>query len=165
MPVLPFVGRADLLAELTAALADARAGRGGLTVLTGAAGAGKTRVAEEAVRRVEGFRTLWLWCPPQAAAEPTRSARGRRPCTSSPPPTPPAAGWSGPHPGCAPSSRPGPNRRVPRPGASRAPATRRPPAGASAPISPSSCAPPPGPARCCSSWTTSTRPTPPPCGC
>ncbi|GAA2835769.1 AAA family ATPase [Kitasatospora sp. CM 4170] len=66
MPVLPFVGRADLLAELTAALADARAGRGGLTVLTGAAGAGKTRVAEEAVRRVEGFRTLWLWCPPQA---------------------------------------------------------------------------------------------------
>ncbi|MFJ3789418.1 ATP-binding protein [Kitasatospora sp. NPDC090091] len=66
MPVLPFVGRADLLAELAAALADARAGRGGLTVLTGAAGAGKTRVAEEAVRRVEGFRTLWFWCPPQA---------------------------------------------------------------------------------------------------
>ncbi|MCG6495333.1 AAA family ATPase [Kitasatospora sp. A2-31] len=65
MPVLPFVGRADLLAELAAALADARAGRGGLTVLTGAAGAGKTRVAEEAVRRVQGFRTLWLWCPPQ----------------------------------------------------------------------------------------------------
>ncbi|MFD0279847.1 AAA family ATPase [Kitasatospora sp. NPDC127111] len=66
MPVLPFVGRADLLAELAAAVADARAGRGGLTVLTGAAGAGKTRVAEEAVRRADGCRVLWLWCPPQA---------------------------------------------------------------------------------------------------
>lgn len=65
MPVLPFVGRADLLAELAAAVADARGGRGGLTLLTGVAGAGKTRVAEEAVRRAAGCRVSWLWCPPQ----------------------------------------------------------------------------------------------------
>ncbi|MFD9637215.1 AAA family ATPase, partial [Streptomyces violascens] len=44
----PFVGREDVLAELKDALARAAAGRGGLVSLTGAAGAGKTRTAEEA---------------------------------------------------------------------------------------------------------------------
>ncbi|WP_405359055.1 AAA family ATPase [Kitasatospora sp. NBC_00085] len=76
MPVLPFVGRADLLAELAAAVADARAGRGGLTVLTGAAGAGKTRAAEEAVRRADGCRVLWLWCPPQSGGRAGSGALG-----------------------------------------------------------------------------------------
>ncbi|MBP0448847.1 AAA family ATPase [Kitasatospora sp. RG8] len=76
MPVLPFVGRADLLAELAAAVAEARAGRGGLTVLTGAAGAGKTRAAEEAVRRAEGCRVLWLWCPPGAGVRAGSGALG-----------------------------------------------------------------------------------------
>ncbi|MFD7166775.1 AAA family ATPase [Streptomyces violascens] len=60
----PFVGREDVLADLKDALARAAAGRGGLVSLTGAAGAGKTRTAEEAVARADGFRTLWTCCPP-----------------------------------------------------------------------------------------------------
>ncbi|MEU1271995.1 AAA family ATPase [Streptomyces sp. NPDC005799] len=64
----PFVGREDVLGELRAALDRAAAGRGGLVTLTGPAGAGKTRTAEEATERAEGFRTLWTWCPPQTAA-------------------------------------------------------------------------------------------------
>ncbi|MET8101339.1 AAA family ATPase [Streptomyces sp. NPDC005236] len=62
----PFVGREDVLGELRDAGERAAAGRGGLVTLTGAAGAGKTRVAEEAARRAEGFRTVWTWCPPDA---------------------------------------------------------------------------------------------------
>ncbi|MEV6978808.1 AAA family ATPase, partial [Kitasatospora sp. NPDC093806] len=65
MPALPFVGRADQLAELADALAAARAGHGGLAVLTGPSGTGKTRAAEETARRADGFRTLWLWRPPR----------------------------------------------------------------------------------------------------
>ncbi|WP_329500061.1 ATP-binding protein [Kitasatospora herbaricolor] len=72
MPGLPFVGRADLLAEIGDALADARSGHGGLVALTGAAGAGKTRVAEEAVRAAEGFRVIWAWCPPGEAGSALR---------------------------------------------------------------------------------------------
>ncbi|MGW1562964.1 ATP-binding protein [Streptomyces sp. NPDC002144] len=63
----PFVGREDVLGELRAALDRAAAGRGGLVTLTGPAGAGKTRTAEEATARADGFRTLWTWCPPQTA--------------------------------------------------------------------------------------------------
>ncbi|MFE2302528.1 ATP-binding protein [Streptomyces sp. NPDC059445] len=62
----PFVGREDVLGELREARERAAAGRGGLVTLTGAAGAGKTRVAEEAAARAEGFRTVWTWCPPDA---------------------------------------------------------------------------------------------------
>ncbi|KAB1990706.1 ATP-binding protein [Streptomyces triticiradicis] len=63
---LPFVGREDVLGELRGAWERAAAGRGGLVTLTGPAGAGKTRVAEEAAARAEGFRTVWTWCPPDA---------------------------------------------------------------------------------------------------
>ncbi|MFE2263112.1 ATP-binding protein [Streptomyces griseosporeus] len=63
----PFVGRADVLFELRRALERAVAGRGGLVTLTGAAGAGKTRTAEEAAARADGLRTLWSWCPPETA--------------------------------------------------------------------------------------------------
>ncbi|AWT41105.1 hypothetical protein DMT42_01345 [Streptomyces actuosus] len=63
----PFVGRADVLFELRRALERAAAGRGGLVTLTGAAGAGKTRTAEEAAARADGLRTLWSWCPPETA--------------------------------------------------------------------------------------------------
>ncbi|MFF9624952.1 ATP-binding protein [Streptomyces griseosporeus] len=63
----PFVGRADVLFELRRALESAAAGRGGLVTLTGAAGAGKTRTAEEAAARADGLRTLWTWCPPETA--------------------------------------------------------------------------------------------------
>ncbi|MFC9328951.1 ATP-binding protein [Kitasatospora sp. NPDC057015] len=72
MPGFPFVGRADVLAELSAALADARAGRGALVALTGAAGAGKTRTAEETALRAEGFRVVWVSCPPGTAANALR---------------------------------------------------------------------------------------------
>ncbi|NBH06780.1 AAA family ATPase, partial [Amycolatopsis sp. SID8362] len=44
---LRFVGRAAVLGEVGAVLADARAGRGRLVLLTGVAGAGKTRIAAE----------------------------------------------------------------------------------------------------------------------
>jgi hypothetical protein len=57
-----FVGRTAILGEVAAALAAARAGHGGLVVLSGNAGAGKTWAAEEAARRAEGFRVFWGWC-------------------------------------------------------------------------------------------------------
>ncbi|MFJ6836110.1 ATP-binding protein [Streptomyces sp. NPDC091209] len=62
----PFVGREDVLRELREAGERAAGGKGGLVTLTGAAGAGKTRLAEEAAARTEGFRTVWTWCPPDA---------------------------------------------------------------------------------------------------
>ena len=63
----PFVGREDVLGEFRAALERAGSGRGGLVTLTGPAGAGKTRTAEEAAERAGAFRVLWTWCPPQTA--------------------------------------------------------------------------------------------------
>ncbi|MFF4257321.1 ATP-binding protein [Streptomyces sp. NPDC001663] len=63
----PFVGREDVLEEFRAALERAAAGRGGLVTLTGPAGAGKTRTAEEAAGQADAFRTLWTWCPPETA--------------------------------------------------------------------------------------------------
>ncbi|MEV4145884.1 AAA family ATPase [Amycolatopsis sp. NPDC049691] len=61
---LPFVGREAVLAEAGAVVAGARAGRGGLVLLTGAGGAGKTRLAAEIAAAAAGFRTVWAWCPP-----------------------------------------------------------------------------------------------------
>lgn len=58
----PLVGRAQVLAELDVLLTDARAGRGGLVLVTGEAGIGKTRIAEELVRRAGGFAAHWAWC-------------------------------------------------------------------------------------------------------
>ncbi|WP_033290212.1 ATP-binding protein [Amycolatopsis jejuensis] len=63
---LPFVGRAAVLREVAAVLAAARAGRGGLVLLTGAGGAGKTRIAAEVAGTAQDFRTVWAWCPPDA---------------------------------------------------------------------------------------------------
>ena len=65
-----FVGRQAELAALTARLADARAGRGGLVVLVGEAGIGKTRTAEELVARdaASGYRVLWGRCAEQEGA-------------------------------------------------------------------------------------------------
>ena len=52
-PGRPFVGRADVLAELRAAW-SARGSRSGVIVLTGEAGIGKTRVSAEFAREVRG---------------------------------------------------------------------------------------------------------------
>lgn len=68
----PFVGRTDELAGLAAGIAAATAGRGGLLLLCGPAGIGKTRTVEEAVagapavawgRCVDdpGAPPLWPW--------------------------------------------------------------------------------------------------------
>src|SRR5205823_6036051 len=63
-----FVGRAAVLAEAGAVVAGARAGRGGLVLLTGAGGAGKTRLAAEIAAAAADFRTVWVWCPPGGGA-------------------------------------------------------------------------------------------------
>ena len=68
----PFVGRSDETAALRKRFDDARAGRGGLTVLVGEPGIGKTRTAEEFCdhARSAGASVLWGrcyegdWAPP-----------------------------------------------------------------------------------------------------
>jgi hypothetical protein len=70
---LPLVGRAAALAELEAALEDARAGRGGLVLVTGEPGIGKTRLAEELVRRSPGLAVHWAWCRAEQTAGPLRT--------------------------------------------------------------------------------------------
>lgn len=52
-PRLPFVGRDDELARLTAWWQEARAGRGGLVLISGPEGIGKTRLLAQLARRVE----------------------------------------------------------------------------------------------------------------
>jgi DNA-binding SARP family transcriptional activator len=59
-----FVGREHELTLLERSLADARAGRGRLAVVTGARGIGKSRLADELASRAKGFgvRVLWGAC-------------------------------------------------------------------------------------------------------
>jgi len=65
-----FVGREQELAELRTALDDSLAGRGGLVMLVGEPGIGKTRVAEELAALAEGrgADVLWGRCTEQAGA-------------------------------------------------------------------------------------------------
>jgi DNA-binding CsgD family transcriptional regulator len=68
----PFVGREDESGRLRARLEEARAGRGGLVMLVGEPGIGKTRTAEEfaVYARGQGATVLWgrcydgEWSPP-----------------------------------------------------------------------------------------------------
>src|SRR5262245_32107322 len=59
-----FVGRDAELAEIRAALDRAAAGQGGLVLLAGEPGIGKTRLADEACdeARTRGFEVLWGRC-------------------------------------------------------------------------------------------------------
>ena len=59
--LIPLVARAGVLAEVGSVLAAARAGRGALLTVTGEPGIGKTRLAEEAAERAEGFEVVWTW--------------------------------------------------------------------------------------------------------
>jgi len=65
--VFPLVGRDAVRAELDRARDEAADGRGGLVVLTGEPGAGKTRLARETVRGAVGFRAVLGSC---AGSEP-----------------------------------------------------------------------------------------------
>jgi tetratricopeptide (TPR) repeat protein len=56
-----FVGRGREMAELLTGLGDARAGRGRLFLLTGEAGIGKTRIAEELATRASATGTQVAW--------------------------------------------------------------------------------------------------------
>ena len=59
--LIPLVARAGVLAEVGSVLTAARAGRGALLTVTGEPGIGKTRLAEEAAERAEGFEVVWTW--------------------------------------------------------------------------------------------------------
>ncbi len=59
---LPLVGRDEVLADVRAAVEQARASHGGLVLVTGEAGIGKTRLATEALNQAQGFRMVWSWC-------------------------------------------------------------------------------------------------------
>ena len=65
---LPLVGRDTALADIHAALADARASHGGLVLVTGEPGIGKTRLAAEVFNQAHGFVTVWSWCVSDPAA-------------------------------------------------------------------------------------------------
>jgi len=58
------LGRAHALDALSAALSDARAGRGGLLLVAGDAGIGKTAVAGQLLRAAPGtgVRVAWATC-------------------------------------------------------------------------------------------------------
>jgi predicted ATPase len=63
-PELPLIGRAVEIGMIVAKLDEVAAGRGGLVLLSGEPGIGKTRLAMEAesLARSRGFRVLWARC-------------------------------------------------------------------------------------------------------
>lgn len=68
--VAPFVGREGERGELEAHLARAQAGHGGVVVLTGAAGIGKTRLSAETadLAAARSFEVVWATCGPPGGA-------------------------------------------------------------------------------------------------
>lgn len=71
-PVASLVGREQELAAVQTHLAGAREGRGRLVLVTGDAGIGKTRLADEvaSIAADEGFVVAWVQCAPVAEAPP-----------------------------------------------------------------------------------------------
>ncbi len=67
-----YIGREEVLARLWRELEQAGAGRGGMVLLAGDPGIGKTRTAEELLRaaRAKGARVLAGWCPEGDGAPP-----------------------------------------------------------------------------------------------
>jgi tetratricopeptide (TPR) repeat protein len=57
----PFVGRGEEMAALQRRFDEARAGKGGLAVLVGEPGIGKTRTAEEFCEHAQGLGAMMLW--------------------------------------------------------------------------------------------------------
>jgi class 3 adenylate cyclase/tetratricopeptide (TPR) repeat protein len=57
----PFVGRGEEMAALERRFDEARAGKGGLAVLVGEPGIGKTRTAEEFCEHARGLGAMMLW--------------------------------------------------------------------------------------------------------
>src|SRR5262249_9873545 len=82
-----FVGRERELSELTGSLDSAAAGRGGLYLLSGEPGIGKTRLAERCadIAAARGFTVLWGRCW-EAGGAPTSGPWGRvlRPAAGGP---------------------------------------------------------------------------------
>ncbi|MBC7471628.1 MAG: AAA family ATPase [Ramlibacter sp.] len=86
--VVPFIGRAEALAELFGAVDRARNGESPVIVVSGEPGIGKTRLIEEFRRRLDpvAFRVMQGYCENYLGAEPLqpfmqwiRGALGRRP--------------------------------------------------------------------------------------
>jgi len=73
-PTVPFVGREGEMRQLSRRLADATAGRGGLVLVAGEPGIGKTRLAEHLAEQAKGQGVLVFgggcfegdWAPPYA---------------------------------------------------------------------------------------------------
>lgn len=67
---MELVERGELLATLSAYLAEARAGSGRLVLLSGEAGVGKTSLVRAFTAQESGARVLWGTCDPLATPEP-----------------------------------------------------------------------------------------------
>jgi class 3 adenylate cyclase/predicted ATPase len=72
---LPFVGRMEELVALADALADAALGSGGVLIVAGEAGSGKSRLVEEALRHTEDIDVVTVRGEPYGTTSPYRALR------------------------------------------------------------------------------------------
>jgi class 3 adenylate cyclase/tetratricopeptide (TPR) repeat protein len=72
---LPFVGRMEELVALAEALGDAAIGGGGVLIVAGETGSGKSRLVEEALRRAPGMRVIAVRGEPYGTTSPYRALR------------------------------------------------------------------------------------------